>query len=83
MHPSDLSTGFLQNGHIFVLIVIHLTLASSFLTSVIHFFTISHGAGGCKSSLQEKQNFVPQLQVTSLIVELNGLIILLQLIPGQ
>jgi hypothetical protein len=55
----------LQKGHILVLTAIHLTFASSFLTSVIHFLTISHGAGGCKSSLQEKQNFVPHEHTTS------------------
>lgn len=66
-----------------VFTTIHLTLASSFFISDIHFLAKSQGHGGCRSSLQVKQNLFEQEQVTSFIDEYKGLKILLQSNPVQ
>jgi len=83
IHPSDLSTGLRQNGHILVLTNIHFMLASSFLTSCSHFCTISQGAGTWISSRHLKQNNCPQAQLISLEERSLTSIQCLQSTPGH
>jgi hypothetical protein len=83
LHPSDLSTCFLQNGQILVWRVNHFSLASSTNTDCFHLVTSEHSHGRCTGNIHPKQNLVPQSHATSFRVELSDDIHLLQSAPGQ